>query len=50
MFLLTFHKESPNFFPEVWIIVKCDAFLMHTNTLQAKFAAELGDVLVCFIT
>lgn len=44
--LITFCKERSNNFPEVWIIVKYDAILMHADALQPKFAAESGDVVI----
>lgn len=45
-YLLTFHKEGSSCFPEIWIVVKYDAFLMHTDALQPKFAAEPRAVMI----
>lgn len=42
--LNTFHKVSSNGFPEGWIIIKYDAFLIHADALQPRFAAESGCV------
>lgn len=44
--LNTFCKERSNSFPEGWIIVKHDAFFMHANAFQPKFAAKSARVMI----
>ena len=44
--LYTFHKVSSDSFPDNWIIVKYDAFLMHADELRAKFAPKSRCIMI----